>query len=338
MRLNRFLAQAGCGSRRACDLLIQEGRVTINGASITELATQVNPGDHVKVGNRLLRNEPTITAMLHKPKGYLCTADDPEERKTIFALLPGHWPRVFYVGRLDADSEGLLLITNDGDLSQRLTHPSYKLPKSYDVTLDREFDFTLAPKLLKGLFIEGKRAKFEGIHRLTQSTVKVILTQGIKRQIRLMFLMLGFNVKRLVRTEIGKLHLGDLPVGEWKLLSQREVDRYFGAETLKASPRPPRAARPRKVRTASFGAKPGIRPNSKPGSKPGNGNSAKPFQKSFRPAAAAPAARSSGTYAPRPQSGSGTYAPKRKPTGSRAARPNSPRPAPPQRRGHGRSQ
>jgi 23S rRNA pseudouridine2605 synthase len=228
MRLNRFLAQAGCGSRRACEALIREGRITINGVVVTELATQVEPGNHVKVGNRLLRNEPTLTAMLHKPRGYMCTADDPEGRPTIYELLPANWPRVFSVGRLDYDSEGLLLVTNDGDLSQRLTHPRHKLPKSYEVMLDREFDQNVTgPKLLKGIILEGKRAKFEAAHKIGPSTVKVVLTQGLKRQIRLMFQAFGYSVRRLVRTEIGKLHLGRLPVGKWEILSQEDLRRCF---------------------------------------------------------------------------------------------------------------
>ncbi|MDE1171581.1 MAG: pseudouridine synthase [Verrucomicrobium sp.] len=241
MRLNRFLAQAGCGSRRACEQLITEGRVTINGKVVTDLSTQVEAGDHVKAGKRLLRNERLMTAMLHKPRGFLCTADDPEGRKTIFQLLPSNWPRVFYVGRLDADSEGLLLVTNDGALSQRLTHPSYKLPKTYEVVLDKEFDFTLAEKLKKGLFVEGQKGRFESIHRLGATVVKVVLTQGIKRQIRQMFELVGYKVKRLIRTEIGKLKLGDLPAGQWRLLSDEEIRRSFGS--AKPQPAPPSAAK-----------------------------------------------------------------------------------------------
>jgi 23S rRNA pseudouridine2605 synthase len=326
MRLNRFLAQAGCGSRRACDALIREGRVTINGASVDDLATQVAPGDHVKVGNRLLRNEPPITAILHKPKGYLCTADDPEGRKTIYDLLPVHWPRVFYVGRLDADSEGLLVVTNDGDLGQRLTHPSYKLPKSYEVTLDKEFDFALAPKLLKGLFIEGKRAKLESIHRLSTATVKVVLTQGIKRQIRLMFLILGFNVRRLVRTEIGKLKLGTLAAGQWEILSQAEVKRCFGdGSEEKPVSRPP--VRQRRQRRP--GGPQGIYGFKAPGSRaprPNAPNAPKTAPASRAPSKAparrAPSKNYTGPIGKAPRPSSGTYA---------ARRPAKPKPQQPGR-------
>jgi len=310
IRLNRYLAQSGFGSRRACDELIREGRVTINGRTVTDLATQVAPGDAVKVGTRLARNEVetkgTMTAMLHKPKGYLCTADDPEGRKTIYDLLPEDWPRVFYVGRLDADSEGLLVVTNDGALAQRLTHPSYKLPKTYEVTLDREFDFSMADKLRKGVLVEGKKARMEEIHALGGTSLKVVLAQGLKRQIRLMFLYLGYKVRRLIRTEIGGLKLGRLPAGRWELLSDKDIARYFPVQAPSRPPASFRAPRsyasgaPRKKtgsRTPSASAsKPFSKSGSKPFSKPGS----KPFGKSFpkdRPAR--PSKPSSGTYSRR---------------------------------------
>ncbi len=277
MRLNRFLAQAGCGSRRACEELITAGRVTINGRVVTDLATQVEPSDAVKVGSRLLRNERTITAMLHKPKGYICTADDPEGRRTIFELLPKEWPRVFYVGRLDTDSEGLLLITNDGALGQRLTHPSYKLPKTYEVQLDRDFDFALADKLKKGLIVEGKRAKMDEVHKIGPVTVKVVLTQGIKRQIRMMFLILGYKVKRLVRTQIGGLRLGRLPVGQWDILTESDVENYFGAARLKAEPAPREA----RIYRPKISKRPFFRPSEGAGADrgEGRGESRPPFRK-----------------------------------------------------------
>src|SRR5262245_21564178 len=115
MRLNRFLASAGLGSRRGVEQLILDGRVRINGRVVTDLATQVAPGDAVKVGSKLIRSERPLYAVLNKPAGYICSAADERGRRTIFDLLPGSWPRVHYVGRLDHESEGLLLITNDGD-------------------------------------------------------------------------------------------------------------------------------------------------------------------------------------------------------------------------------
>lgn len=253
MRLNQYLAAAGYGSRRSCEELIKNGQVIINGQRVTNLATRVGPRDSVKVGNKLIRTERIVTAMLYKPVGYLCTADDPEDRKTIYDLLPQDWPRVFYVGRLDRDSEGLLLVTNDGKLSQRLTHPSYKLPKTYEVLLDREFDFSLAEKLKKGLMVEGQKGRFDQIYRLSARQVKVILTQGLKRQIRLMFEMVGYKVQRLVRTKVGDLELGNLAPGEWRILSESEVQRYFGNDRAHRPERPvvPASRRPRQQRQCS---------------------------------------------------------------------------------------
>ncbi len=229
MRLNQFLARAGFGSRRACEDLIREGSVTINGHRLRELAVRVGPEDHVLVHGKPVKIPLPIVAVLHKPVGYLCTSADSTSERTIYDLLPAHWPRVIYVGRLDKDSEGLLVVTNEGNLAQRLTHPSSKLRKTYIVTLDREFDFALAPKLKKGFPIEEGFAKMEDIFRVGPRTVKVVLTQGLKRQIREMFFRLGYEVKRLVRVQIGGLSLDKLPVGQHRILTQDEVAHYFPA-------------------------------------------------------------------------------------------------------------
>jgi 23S rRNA pseudouridine2605 synthase len=246
--LNQYLARAGYGSRRACEELILGGAVTINGHRLTKLATRVETGDHVLVHGKPVKQPITITAILHKPAGYLCTSEESTKERTIFDLLPRNWPRVVYVGRLDKDSEGLLVVTNDGDLSQRLTHPSAKIPKTYVVTLDREFDFALAPKLKKGLLLAEGHARMDELFRVGPRTLKVVLTQGLKRQIREMFYKVGYEVKRLVRVQIGALTIGDLPPGQHRVLSAREVEQYFplGGARVKAprAPRPDRAGKP----------------------------------------------------------------------------------------------
>jgi 23S rRNA pseudouridine2605 synthase len=229
VRLNQFLARAGFGSRRACEDLIRDGSVTINGHRLRELAVRVAPGDNVLVHGKPVKMPLPIVAMLHKPAGYLCTSADSTSERTIYDLLPAHWPRVIYVGRLDKESEGLLIVTNDGDLAQRLTHPSSKLRKTYVVTLDREFDFVLAPKMKKGFALVEGFARMEDIFRLGPRTLKVVLTQGLKRQIREMFYKHGYEVKRLVRVQIGDLTIDKLPAGQHRLLSQDEVRRYFPA-------------------------------------------------------------------------------------------------------------
>jgi 23S rRNA pseudouridine2605 synthase len=223
MRLNRYLASAGLGSRRSVEELITTGQVKINGRVVTDLATKVNPDDAVKVGARLIHVQQTLTAVLNKPRGYVCTANDELDRRTIFDLLPPNWPRVFHVGRLDKESEGLLIVTNDGDLSLALTHPRYKIDKEYEVLLDKPFAPTDRAKLLKGFHIMGGRAKFERLEVLGPQHLKVTLTQGIKRQIRLMFYDLGYEVERLVRVRIGPLKIGETRPGDWRILTPKEV-------------------------------------------------------------------------------------------------------------------
>ena len=229
MRLNQFLARAGFGSRRACEELIRDGSVTINGHRLRELATQVGPNDHVLVHGKPVKLPLPIVAILHKPPGYLCTSAESTRERTIYDLLPASWPRVVYVGRLDKDSEGLLVVTNDGNLAQRLTHPSHKLRKTYIVTLDREFDFAHAPKMKKGIAIEEGMARMDDIFRVGPRTLKVVLTQGLKRQIREMFYKFGYEVKRLVRVQIGTLAIENLAPGQHRILSQDEIKRHFPA-------------------------------------------------------------------------------------------------------------
>ena len=222
MRLNRFLATAGLGSRRSVEELIRAGRVKINGRVTTELATKVGPEDSVKVGSRVLKAQPALTALLYKPRGVVCTAEDERGRETIFDTLPKTWPRVFHVGRLDRDSEGLLLVTNDGELALALTHPRYKIEKEYEVRLDRPFDPAHRDKLLRGFSIPGGRGKVERVEIVSPQLLRLVLLQGIKRQIRLMLYELGYEVENLCRIRIGNLRIGRMRPGEWRLLTVRE--------------------------------------------------------------------------------------------------------------------
>ena len=241
MRLNRYLAAAGLGSRRACEALITNGRVAINGRPCTNLATVVGPDDSVKLDNKVVQVQRPVYVLLNKPAGFLSTRTDPRQRDTVFDLLPQDFPRVFHVGRLDQDSEGLLLLTNDGEFAQRLTHPRYKVDKEYEVHVDRPFDMTLAEKLHQGVFIkidpeqEGQppqrvRAGAEAVFKLNAQKLKVILRQGLKRQIRLMFLQVGYEVKKLERVRLGTLKLGSLRSGEWRYLNDKEVSALKGKD------------------------------------------------------------------------------------------------------------
>lgn len=228
MRLNRFLAAAGLGSRRYCDQLIAAGQVSINGRTCTDFSAQPVPRDHVKVNGKLVRLAPRLTIMLHKPAGFVSTRRDPRARDTVFDLLPAKFSRLFNIGRLDAQTEGLLLLTNDGDLAQSLTHPRYKIEKEYEVTLDGPWNSALTSKLLHGIFLDGQRARIARLHSVSPVRLRVVLRQGINRQIRRMFEDTGYRIKHLTRVRIANLQLGDLPRGHWRALRKREVESLEG--------------------------------------------------------------------------------------------------------------
>jgi 23S rRNA pseudouridine2605 synthase len=166
--------------------------------------------------------------MLHKPAGFVSTRKDPRASDTVFGLLPAKFSRLFNIGRLDAQTEGLLLLTNDGDLAQSLTHPRYKIEKEYELTIDRPWDHALAPKLLRGIFLDGERARIARLHSLSPTRLRVVLRQGINRQIRRMFEAVGYRVKDLIRVRIANLRLGDLPRGHWRALTKRELESLEG--------------------------------------------------------------------------------------------------------------
>ena len=223
MRLNRYLALCGLGSRRACEEIILRGGVRINGRPVHELSTVVQPGDSVFARGREVRPAASRYIVLHKPSGCLSSRASQGGKPTVYDLIPREAANLAHVGRLDAESEGLLLLTNDGALAQALTHPSRHVEKEYEVVLDKAFDTKFIPKLLKGIYLEEGRAKAAHVHVEAPNKLRVVLTQGINRQIRRMFAALGYKVKRLTRTRLGPLRLGRLPRGAWRELSAREV-------------------------------------------------------------------------------------------------------------------
>lgn len=237
MRLNRYLAAAGIASRRDCDELIASGAVTINGRVCTDFSVQPANEDHVKVRGKLVRLDPPRHLIMHKPRGYVSTREDPRATRTIFALLPARFPRVFHVGRLDAASEGLLLLTNDGDLAQRLTHPRHKIEKEYEVILDRPWDPSLSQKLVRGINLDDQRAFALRVQQLGPFKLRLVLTQGLNRQIRRMLHALGYEAKRLVRIRLGPLTLAGVAPGQWRPLTQRELAALRGERTASAAVR-----------------------------------------------------------------------------------------------------
>jgi 23S rRNA pseudouridine2605 synthase len=224
MRLNRFLAAAGLGSRRSCEELISSGFVVINGHRIDNLATIVALGDDVRVKGRPVHAAPLVTLLLNKPRGFVVTRSDEQGRRTVYDLLEEGHSNLFHVGRLDKESEGILLMTNDGALAQKLLHPSHGVEKEYEVELDKAFDPELTAKLLRGVHIEGGRGRFESVRIVGPKLIRVVLKQGIKRQIRLMLYRLGYEVERLRRIRMGSLTDFKLPPGAWRPLSAKELD------------------------------------------------------------------------------------------------------------------
>lgn len=223
VRLNKFLASCGVGSRRACDELISSGRVEVNGEPCLKLATRVAESDSVRVDGKRVFPKEEIVVIFHKPRGYVCTRSDELGRKTIYDLLPVSLHNLHHVGRLDTDSEGMLILTNDGDLSQQLMHPSKSVEKEYLVTSNQAFENSHLDQFLSGVFIEEGKLKAKKIERVSARRIKVVLDHGAKRQIRVMFEALGYQVTKLLRVRIGNLWLGDLETGRWAILNSKEI-------------------------------------------------------------------------------------------------------------------
>ena len=245
IRLQKFLADSGVCSRRTAEMLIARGEVWVNG-TVAKLGQKVVPGeDRVTTGGKAVRAkpQPRLTLAMHKPRGLACTNDDPHNPDTVFTVLPREFAkyRFFCAGRLDKDSEGLVILTTDGDLAQRLTHPSNLVTKRYHVILKNPFPAARLPLLVKGIVFEGERLKVERAALINPSVSKdssnldVHMHHGKKREIRLLFTTLGYDVKRLVRYQIGAFQLKGIPLRAMKQLSTKEIERLF------ESPRTPRA-------------------------------------------------------------------------------------------------
>jgi 23S rRNA pseudouridine2605 synthase len=255
-RLQKIIAAAGVASRRKAEELIAGGLVEVNGQTVTELGAKADPErDHIRVGGKLLRGpERQVYIMLHKPKGVVTTVSDPEGRPTVMELLRGVRARVFPVGRLDFNSEGLLLLTNDGELMQKLTHASSHVPKTYLVKVSGTPSDEALGKLRSGIVLPPMRTPGEPGRRFKESRpvktaparirrvreadnpwYEVVLTEGRNRQIRRMFEQVGHHVEKIKRVRYGPLEL-DVEPGKWRYLTPEEVARLkrgSGAESIK---------------------------------------------------------------------------------------------------------
>jgi 23S rRNA pseudouridine2605 synthase len=242
-RLNKFLAHAGVGSRRHCEELILRGRVSVAGRVIRQLGTRVEADAEVCVDGQPLHGEKLVYWLVNKPRGYLCTNHDPAGRPLAVDLVPHVSQRVYTVGRLDEDSEGLLLLTNDGDLANRLMHPRFGVEKTYLVQVAGHPDREDLQQLLKGVWLSDGHVRARNVKRLKsqgESTwLQIVLNEGKNREIRRMLARLGHKVMRLRRVAIGSIRLDRLPRGKARRLKIDELERLRRATMRKsATPKP----------------------------------------------------------------------------------------------------
>lgn len=237
-RLNKFLSQAGVVSRREADRLITQGRVRVNGRIVEELGFKIDEGrDSVSVdGRNVKKGKGRIYIILNKPAGYLVTLKDPFQRPTIRKLLPPSLGRVFPVGRLDLESEGLLLLTDDGELAYRLSHPRFEVKKVYVVRVTGEPTRESLAQLEKGIFLEGERTAPSRVRLLAHSPksswLRIEIHEGKKREVRRMCRAIGHDVIELKRTAYAGLELRRLKPGGWRFLDAAEVRKLKNAATI----------------------------------------------------------------------------------------------------------
>lgn len=232
MRLNKFLSTAGVAARRKADDIIAAGRVSVNGKIVTSLGAQVNEkNDEVAVdGKRISLPLSFVYIKLHKPKGYACTNSDEKGRKTIFDLVPSS-QRLFSIGRLDYDTEGLIILTNDGDFANKVSHPSGEIEKEYIVKIEGDIKQSELAVLRNGVIIDGQRlpkakVKVAGI-QANATRLSVVIHEGLNHQVRKMFEAIGKNITLLKRVRIGGVKLGGLKRGEYKPLKPYELEQLI---------------------------------------------------------------------------------------------------------------
>jgi 23S rRNA pseudouridine2605 synthase len=229
VRLQKYLSQAGVASRRRAEDLIRAGEVRVNGIVVSELGTKVDPrSDVVEVGGDRIRAARPVWIAVHKPAGYVTTRRDPEGRRTIYDLLPDSYASLFYVGRLDVNSEGLVLMTNQGDEANRLSHPRYEVDRVYRADVKGYVTDATIERLLKGVRLEDGIARAQAVERMpgaggeAQSRLRLTLREGRNREVRRLMSKVGHPVVRLVRIRYGPIRLTELRSGEWRKLTREE--------------------------------------------------------------------------------------------------------------------
>jgi len=228
VRLQKFLAEAGIASRRSCEQVITAGRVTVNGNVASQLGVKVDPArDRVAVDGRPVKARSKRYIALHKPRGFVCTRADGQARDRIGDLLPPEWTDLFTVGRLDCQSEGLIFLTNDGDFCLKLTHPRYRITKTYVATIEGRVNAETLKKFTQGLVSGGEKLQAARARLIsannTSSTVELELMEGKNREARRLFEAENLTVRRLQRVRIGPVKLGELPAGKWRVLTEPEI-------------------------------------------------------------------------------------------------------------------
>jgi len=235
MRLNKIIADAGITSRRGADELIADGRVTVDGRPVRELGAKIDLENHeVAVDGETIK--PSLTKsylVLHKPKGVLSTMYDPEGRPSLADFIDLRKERLFHVGRLDKDSEGLILLTNDGDLTFRATHPSFGLEKTYIIEFEGRLETGVDKVLLKGVELEDGMGRVLSFKQLSTNWIEVKIHEGRYHIIRRLMEAVGVEVLRLIRTNFGPISLGDTPEGRWRDLNEQELLNIQKALDLK---------------------------------------------------------------------------------------------------------
>ena len=241
MRLQKYLSRAGASSRREGERLIQAGRVRVNGDVVTALGTQVEPGrDFVELDGETLQLPGFRWILLHKPPGVLTTASDPGQGRTVYDLLPKEMTGLRYVGRLDRETEGLLLLTNEGDVLHALTHPSYQVEREYRAQVKNPITQATLDRLTEGVQLEDGPARAQRAWRPSGSPrdeLCLILTEGRNREVRRMLMTVGHPVRRLIRERYGPVRLGTLAAGRWRELTRQEIKqlrRSVGTPTADA--------------------------------------------------------------------------------------------------------